>query len=109
MRTLRFLRTMFVLGLAGLALVKAWRLIAAKFPAAQNRVDKARERLEPALRGAATTLRFASTDVAESVREASQSAGAAADLVADAIADAVKPEPSEVPNTDPTQVTSRTG
>jgi hypothetical protein len=79
MRVLRTVRTIVVLGLYGLALVKALSYIEAEFPAAKARVDKARERMEPALRDATRTLRSASTDVAESVRDVSRSAVEAAD------------------------------
>jgi hypothetical protein len=71
---------MIVLGLAGLALVKAREFFATKFPTAKERVDKARERIEPAL------------------REATKS-------VASAIGDAAA-ETSEAPNPQPTPVTS---
>jgi hypothetical protein len=47
---------MVVLGLAGLAIAKARPFIAARFPAAKERVDKVRERIEPALRDAADTV-----------------------------------------------------
>jgi len=91
---MRMLRTMIVLGLAGLALVKAREYFATKFPAAKERVDKARERIEPAVK-----------DAAESVRDASHSTAEAAKTVASAIGDAAA-ETSEAPSPPNTRVTS---
>jgi hypothetical protein len=61
---------MIVLGLAGLALVKAREFFATKFPTAKERVDKARERIEPALREATKSVASAIGDAAAETSEA---------------------------------------
>jgi hypothetical protein len=99
------LRMTIVLGLAGLALVKAREFFATKFPAAKERVDKVRERIEPALREATGTVRSASKEAAESLRDASLSTAEAAESVANAIGNAAT-EQSDARSPDNVRVTS---
>lgn len=113
---MRMLRTMIVLGLAGLAFVKGREALAAKLPAAKARVGKARERIEPVLRKATSAVRDVSKDAAELVRDTSRSTAEtadavanAADSVAKAVADSPTAGPFGAPRMDPTRATSQSG
>ena len=78
---MRMLRITVLLALAGWA----WKVIKPKLPAAKAQLAKARERIEPALRDATSSVRSASTDAAESVRDVSLTAAESAESVANAI------------------------
>jgi hypothetical protein len=78
---MRMLRMTVFLGLVGLA----WKWAKPKLPAAKAQVAKARQRIEPALRDATSSVRSATHDAAESVRDVSLSAAETAESAANAI------------------------
>ena len=78
---MRMLRIAVLLALAGWA----WKAIKPRLPAAKAQIARARERIEPALRDATSSVRSASTDAAESVRDVSLTAAESAESVANAI------------------------
>jgi hypothetical protein len=78
---MRMLRMTVFLGLIGLA----WRWAKPKLPAARAQVAKARQRIEPALREATSSVLSATHDAAESARHASLTAAESAESVANAV------------------------
>jgi hypothetical protein len=80
-KPMRMLRMTVFLGLVGLA----WKWAKPKLPVAKAQIARARERIEPALRDATTSVRTASKDAAESVRDVSLSAAESAESVANAV------------------------